>query len=325
MLCLSRVNLYDKIFPVNTKIFFIGLLLLLLTPLIFVITGRPLPLIGKKKKAGLYIKTTPKATVFLNEIQQGTTPFDKEDLKAQEYKVKLEPEGDLVSWEGRVSLVAGRKTVINREFAASEALSSGYVLTLEQSTDKETASLTIITDPDNSVITLDGEPRGFAPITIKELKAGDHLLLVTSSGYKEKRLELKLIQGYRLNASLKLAQSEEMEEEEEEEEATEAGKKKEEKPSSAEASESKEATISASLEGEDEMERPYVKIKETGTGWLRVRSDPVYQADNSNEVAKVEVGGVYKFLDQTESGWYQIEYEEAESGWISGQYAEKYD
>lgn len=299
------------------KVLLIGFLLLLFVPLVFFLTGQPFPLIGKKKKAALQITTTPSAQVFLDEIHQGTTPFKKEDLKPQEYKIRLEPEGELVPWEGRVSLIGGMMTVVERELASSEEISSGAVLTLEKITDKNKTSLTVITEPDNSVVNLDGEPRGFSPLTLNNLEAGSHILLISSSGFKEKTQEIRLNIGFRLNASVKLAKSQEKEEKEEEEkEATEAGKKKEREAE-------KEATVSASLE-EEEMERPYVKIKETGTGWLRVRSEPVYKADNSNEVAKVKVGGVYKFLNETENGWYKIEYEEGESGWISGKYAEKY-
>lgn len=296
----------------SAKVFVVGLVLLLI-PLVILLTGGSLPFIGKNKNAGLYIVTKPQAKVFLNDIHQGTTPFDKEDLKAQEYKIRLEPEGGLISWEGRVSLVAGRKTVINREFASSEDLSSGFVLTLEQITEKDKASLTIITNPDNSVVTLDGEPRGFSPLTINNLEPGSHLLLISSPGFREKRQEVQLLAGFRLNSSIKLAKLKE--EKVEEEEATESAKKKEEAE--------KEATISGSLK--TQIEGSYVKIKETGTGWLRVRSEPIYKADNSNELTKIEVGGLFNLLDETENGWYKIEYKEGKSGWISGKYAEKYE
>jgi len=306
----------------KTKVLVVGVIVLAVS-LLILLTGGSLPLISKKKKAALQITSIPKAEVFLNDIHQGSTPFKKEDLKPQEYKIKLEPEGGLPSWEARVNLVSGMMTVIAREFSTSEALSSGLVLTLEKITDKEKAGLTVITDPDNSVVNLNGEPRGFSPINLSNLKAGSHILLVSSPGFKEKTQEIQLFEGYKLNASVKLAKDESQEEEEdkeseEDEEATESGKKKEEDSD-------EEISTSAGREEGDDMERPYVKIKETGTGWLRVRSDPVYQADNNNEVAKVDVGGVYKFLDETESGWYEIEYEAGKSGWISGKYAEKYD
>ncbi len=317
-----------RFFKMKTKVLIVGVIVLAV-PLFILLTGGSLPFLSGKKKAALQITSIPKAKVFLNDIHQGSTPFKKEDLKPQEYKIKLEPEGGLPSWEARVNIVSGMMTVIAREFSTSEALSSGLVLTLEKITDKEKAGLTVITDPDNSIVNLDGEPRGFSPINLSNLKAGSHILLVSSPGFKEKTQEIQLFEGYKLNASVKLAKDESQEKEEEEdkeseedEEATGSSKKK--KQDKDEEEEEEVVTSAGGKEGDD-MERPYVKIKETGTGWLRVRSDPIYQADNDNEVAKVDVGGVYKLLDETESGWYEIEYEVGESGWISGKYTERYD
>lgn len=58
-----------------------------------------------------------------------------------------------------------------------------------------------------------------------------------------------------------------------------------------------------------------VVIKETPTGWLRVRESP-----QGREIGKVYPGDVYEFLRQ-ENGWYQIKFQENE-GWVSSQYAE---
>jgi len=57
-----------------------------------------------------------------------------------------------------------------------------------------------------------------------------------------------------------------------------------------------------------------VTIKETPTGWLRVREKP-----QGKEIGKVYPGDVYQFLAQ-DNGWYQIKFGDQE-GWISGKYA----
>lgn len=57
-------------------------------------------------------------------------------------------------------------------------------------------------------------------------------------------------------------------------------------------------------------------IKETPTGWLRVRSAP-----SGEEVGKVAPGETYNLISE-DSGWYQIEYNSSESAWISADYAE---
>jgi len=58
-----------------------------------------------------------------------------------------------------------------------------------------------------------------------------------------------------------------------------------------------------------------VTIKDTSTGWLRVREKP-----GGKEIGRVYPGEEYKFIGQ-ESGWYQIEFEGGEA-WISGSWAE---
>jgi N-acetylmuramoyl-L-alanine amidase len=59
-------------------------------------------------------------------------------------------------------------------------------------------------------------------------------------------------------------------------------------------------------------------IKETGTGWLRVRDEA---AGTGEEVARVDVGQHYKYLSNME-GWLEIEYSPGKTGWISGQFAD---
>jgi uncharacterized protein YgiM (DUF1202 family) len=65
------------------------------------------------------------------------------------------------------------------------------------------------------------------------------------------------------------------------------------------------------------VSKPYATIKDTGTGWLRVRD----QASNAGvEVAKVNVGQNYPYVS-TLNGWFEITYSPGKNGWISGQYA----
>jgi cell division ATPase FtsA len=62
---------------------------------------------------------------------------------------------------------------------------------------------------------------------------------------------------------------------------------------------------------------PMVIIKETETGWLRVREKPgtIYL-----EIAKVYSGETYPQLEKT-TGWYKIELKDGRQGWISTKYA----
>jgi uncharacterized protein YgiM (DUF1202 family) len=176
--------------------------------------------------------------------------------------------------------------------------------------------LAVVSIPDGSLVKINGEPKGFAPILEENLTPGDYQVVVGSAGYEEKTVTAQTVAGYKLTVNAKLAQkiegiaeatpSAELEEGEEEEE-------EEEEPSP---SPSPKTSPKPSATPPD---KPYVKIKETPTGWLRVRAEPSTEAE---ELTKVDPGDMFPYLDEEQSGWYKIEYEEGEEGWVSGVYCD---
>jgi len=295
--------------------FLITFFIVLLT---LILAGCTFPF-GKQKKAAIQITGNPKTTVFLNDERVGNTPFFSDKIKPAEYRVKLVPEAtdqNLLTWESRVSLIGGVLTVISRDLGEGEEKSSGYVLSLEPQTNKKEASLAVRTIPDGAVVSLNGEPKGFAPLSLENLTEGEHNLVISSPGFVEKNFKAKLIKGYRLIADVQLAKMSEETLEEKAEEATTSAEKEEASPTP-HPTQSPKASPKAE---ETTMERPYVLIKSPEIGWVRVRSQP---STSSEELTKVNDGEKYKYLESS-AGWYKIEYEAGEEGWISGKYAELY-
>lgn len=256
----------------------------------------------KKAPAALQINTIPAANVFVDGKPMGKTPYYGADFKAGEVEVKLIPESTttaLVSWEGKVKLIGGVLTLIDREFTASEDASSGQILTLEKIKDKKSASLSVITEPDGSLIKVNGEAKGFAPLALEKLNEGDHEIIISKEGYTEKKIRAKAALGYRLIVNAKLALS--------------GGETVSLTPTP-----SAKATPRAT---DTQMEKPYIQVKDTPTGWLRVRMEPSVSA---TEAAKINPGEKYPLLDE-KSGWYKIRYSGTKEGWVSGQYATKYE
>jgi uncharacterized protein YgiM (DUF1202 family) len=64
-------------------------------------------------------------------------------------------------------------------------------------------------------------------------------------------------------------------------------------------------------------------VKDTPTGFLRVRSQP---STGSSEIGRVNPGETYKLL-QSQTSWYQIQVSlsATSSGWISSEYATKFE
>jgi uncharacterized protein YgiM (DUF1202 family) len=65
--------------------------------------------------------------------------------------------------------------------------------------------------------------------------------------------------------------------------------------------------------------KPFVTIKDTPTGFLRVRADA---SSSASESGRVNPGEKYHVYDEKNS-WYQIMYDGSNKGWISGTYATK--
>lgn len=252
--------------------------------------------------AGLVISSTPTSTVFLNDENQGETPFQQSQLKPGTYILKLVPTGssNFASYETKLDLTSGTSTVISRSFAESELDASGYTLSLVQESPDET-SLSIISDPDLTSITLDGTPRGFTPLSRLSVPPGPHTLLISSPGYQTQELTVTTMKGYNLIVNFKLAAS--------------VITLTPPQPATVSASPSVSPTPSSSPISD--IPKPYVVIGETETGWLRVRSDA---SGSSAELGKANTGEKLKYLGvSSESGWHKIEFE-GQVGYVSGKY-----
>lgn len=250
----------------------------------------------KGSKAGLKVTSVPTASVFLDNRNIGRTPYE-DKIEPGEYTLKLIPEiteGEVMSWQSKIKLTPGLLTYVNRELGKTELASAGEILTLEK-IDEKVAEISVVTTPDGAKVKLDGIDRGVAPTTIKNVEPGDHQLTIESAGFKERTIKIMTTSGYKLIADVQLALSSET-------------------PASEETGEKQEEAGS-----EKEKGGAQVKILDTPTGWLRVRSKPTTA---STESAKVNPGEIFPLLDE-QSGWYKIEYEEGKTGWIFGKYAEK--
>lgn len=251
-----------------------------------------------KKKAAVQLNAYPKSTVYIDGVQAGTTPYENDEISSGEVSLRLVPEATFsASWERKLILNPDTQTVVNWEFDPNSDLEAGEVLYLEKTSLKDRAGLVVTCIPDSCTITVDNQMRGFSPLNLEDIGEGSHKILISLPGYKTREISARSINHYRLVVDIKLSKEtiEAIPEEKEEEESEE--------------------------KQEEEMDRPYILIKDTPTGWLRVRMEPSVSA---TEAAKVNPGEKFSLLDE-ESGWYQIRYQDSEEGWISGRYAEKFE
>ncbi|OGE37865.1 hypothetical protein A3B42_00280 [Candidatus Daviesbacteria bacterium RIFCSPLOWO2_01_FULL_38_10] len=235
--------------------------------------------LGAKKVSGINILSMPSgATVYLDKVEAGKTPYEDKNLTPKEYAIKIE-KADL-SWQGRVKLTAGTVTVLSRDLAKDFSSSAGETLTLEKG-----SGVTVISSPDGAQVEVDGKPYGVTPVSLK-LGSGDYMVALSRPGYLKRSIRINLSEGYKLIVSADLALS--------------------------------EVDLTA-VQTSPITQTPEVMVKDTPTGFLRVRDKP---ALSGKEIAQVKPGETLILLEEL-AGWYRVRLSEGTEGYVSTSYVDK--
>ncbi len=267
------------------------------------------------------VLSSPTAGVFLNNEPKGKTPFE-EKVPPGEYTIKLIPEGEdskTVSWEGKVTVHANTLTYISRELGTSDLTSAGEILTvtkMEKKPKEETGEVSVVTDPAGSIVFLDNDEKGIAPLTLKDVPAGEHELAVYLPGFFRRTQKINVAKGYSVEATFKLALDKthktlEQELTEQQKEASESAATETEDGS--ETDEAESDTKSASTDTKNTL-----TISDTPTGFLNVRDEP---STAGAQIDQVSPGDEYEYTDE-KNGWYQIKLSDGTEGWVSGDYVD---
>lgn len=253
----------------------------------------------KPKIAGLYINTTPTSVVWINGREMGKTPY-RDTNKPGESIIKLIPEStdsSFIPYETKTKLIAGVETVIRYDFANTEERSGGDVISFEKDERNQT-SMVSVSIPDLAIIVIDGQQKAFVPYKTTNITPGEHELKFSLDGFRDRIVKVRIYEGYKLTAIIKLAK------------LNETQKIVDINP-----------VPTLGITGD------VVEILTTPTGYLRVRREPSSVGD---EVGRVNPGERYPLVEiDTKTGWYKIEFtaatlnEKGKAGWISSQYAKK--
>ena len=137
------------------------ILVVLVTLTVVVVAGFFLIGYLKPKPSGLMVDTVLRRDVYINGNFVGKTPYTGTNPSGQ-IDLKLVPDitdQGLLAYETKVNLVSGIQTVVTRQFGTSEDLSSGDVVSF----DNTGIGIVVISTPDNSQIYIDGVAQGFSP------------------------------------------------------------------------------------------------------------------------------------------------------------------
>lgn len=273
-----------------------ALIIIILLVVVVIIAGYKFFTSQTQNLGGLKVASIPPANIFLDDKLIGKTPYDDKQTGG-EHVLKLIPQDTATqssSWQGKITIAPSTLTYVNRELGASELTSAGEILTLEKNTQNET-QLSVSSQPDGATVLIDGQERGSAPFFINNIVPGEHDVSIVSPGFISRTVRIQTIVGYKLIVNFQLALS--------------GGG---EIPVL-------EASITPSASSDKPKDKSQVRIKDTPTGFLRVRTGP---STGASEAAQVKPDEKYPLLEEKE-GWYKIMYSENREGWISARYAEK--
>ena len=285
----------------------------------------------KPQSSALDVNSIPSsAKVSIDGKDVGVTPLNIKHAPG-EVTLRISPDS-LPAWETKVKLVAGSETIVRQEIGPTESQSTGEIYYLEKSS-KGKASLSVISTPDAVTIRIDGEPKDFTPTFLDNLEEGDHQLVFTSPGFKDRTVRVKTLKNRKLILNVKLAQ--EIVAIPTPEPAEVSGTP----TPTPKVSPTPKVTSTAKTTGTPTptpkvsptpsqtlgaTSKPYVEISSTPTGFLRVRVDA---GTSYAEVAQVKPAEKYPYLatknDQDGTPWYQIEYSTGKNGYVVSTYSKK--
>lgn len=235
--------------------------------------------LGIKQISGISILSVPEgATVFLDEKEVGKTPYEDKNLEVDQIDVRLEKMG--ASWAGKVKLNQQTVTIVNRDLAQDAASSAGEILTLEKG-----RGMTIISNPSDSEVEIDGKIIGKTPVTINS-GIGEHTIIISHPNYQKRSIRASLPDKFNLTVSVDLSLSE---------------------------------VDLTTVTREVISQTPKVLVKQTPTGFLRVRDKPTL---SGKEITRVNTGDTLVFLEDL-SGWTKVKLSDGTEGFVSSSYIEK--
>ena len=128
------------------------------------------PMVPLSSGNGLYIVSTPpKANVYLDGIQKGTTPLMIRDPAAGEHEIRLRLSG-YAEWKSTVSAPSGGTRTITA--------------VLNETDGDLFQGINVTSSPPGAKIFLDGTEKGVTPRLLNNIAAGIHILELQYDGYK---------------------------------------------------------------------------------------------------------------------------------------------
>lgn len=203
-----------------------------------------------------------------------------EDQSLEPKDYLVKVEKDGMIWQGRVKLKANTLTVVNRELSSDQTFGAGEILSLDKG-----KGVTVISNPSGADVEVDGKHYGITPVSL-DISEGEHTISVGHPNYLKRSVRAVIPSNLNLIISIDLSLSE-----------------------------ADLTTISTPpIKTTQEL-----KVKDTPTGFLRVRDKPSL---SGKEITRVKPGDTVILLEELPS-WDRVRILNGTEGYVSSQYVEK--
>ncbi|MBW7955983.1 PEGA domain-containing protein [Patescibacteria group bacterium] len=265
-----------------------------------------------KNQSGLQVLSNDiPSAVYLDGKYVERTPYISKELKPAEYSLEIRPDDPTyVPYQTKLSLKTGTLTVVNWQPGKRPETSGGVIFETEPLRDKKATELLITTIPDGGIIYVDGEAKGLAPVTVRDLSKGEHQFEVKLPSYESITKPINILEGYRVLVTVKLGKQDYV--------ATFSAQTIVSTGSARVASSATGAaptTTSSRVTGTKVTIRP-TGFEQDGQEVLRVRAE---SNSSSTEIGFAPVGSSYSFLQEVRDGWIKIQFGN-QVGWVSQQF-----
>lgn len=147
--------------------------------------------------------------VFINDKEEGVTPFEKNNLVPGKYKVKLtkvtDEEAFYTTFERVFDVEEGTQVVINWDLGPSEDFSSGEIYFFKRNKGiSNESSVSIIPYPEDSTVYFDAAVQSGPPYVTEGVIEGKHKVKIEKDHYIESEVDVQTRKGFDLFLEVRL-------------------------------------------------------------------------------------------------------------------------
>ena len=154
-------------------------------------------------KGSLQISSTPSdAAIYIDGVLQGPTPKTISGLSAGSHAVRVTKTG-YVDYSAPITVIGGQTLPLKLNLVP-RTQPTGSTSPTTPSQPGGVGTIAVESSPPGANVYLDGKPSGTTPVTIPDVNAGSHALLLTMQGYSDASKSIDVAAGSQNQVSMDL-------------------------------------------------------------------------------------------------------------------------